>query len=141
MIRHARPFAAAALAFLAAAASAQVTVKDAWIRPTIGAATATGGYFEITSAKAAKLVGVQTPVAPSAELHEMKMDGDVMRMRAIDAIPLPAGEPVVLKPHGLHVMITGLKAPLKAGDSVPLTLVVEGADGKRERVEVKAAVR
>jgi hypothetical protein len=141
MMPIARSALAAALACFTVAASAQVTVKDAWVRPTIGAGTATAGYFEITSAKPAKLVGAQTPVAPSAELHEMKMDGDVMRMRAVDVVPLPAGQPVTFRPNGLHVMITGLKAPLKAGDSVPLTLLVEGADGKRERVEVKASVR
>lgn len=124
----------------APAAHAQVTVKGAWVRATIGTATSTGAYFEVTSAKGGQLVAVTSPVASSLELHDMKMDGDVMRMRAVDAIPLPAGQPVQLKPHGLHVMVMGLKAPLAAGQSVPLTLVVREAGGHEEKVTVSAPV-
>ena len=115
-----------AMAFAAGAAAAQVTVKDPRVRASIGASPSTGGYFEIVSAKGGRLLSAASPVAAQVELHEMKMDGDVMRMRAVEGgVPLPAGQPVPFRPHGLHVMFTGLKAPLKAGDSVPLTLVVE----------------
>jgi hypothetical protein len=69
------------------------------------------------------------------------MDGTVMRMRQVSAIELPAGKPVELKPGGLHLMLMGLKAPLKAGDTVAFTLVVEGRDGKRETLLVKAPVK
>jgi len=62
-------------------------------------------------------------------------------MRAVDALPLPAGKPVELKPNGLHMMLVGLKAPLKAGDVVPIKLVVEDAKGKRQTVDVKATAR
>jgi hypothetical protein len=80
-------------------------------------------------------------VAGIVEIHEMSMDGTTMRMRAIPALDLPAGKAVDLKPGGYHVMLMDLKQPLKAGETVPLTLVVEGAGGQRESVEVKAVVK
>jgi len=92
-------------------------------------------------AKGGKLVSASSPAATSVDVHEMKMDGDMMKMRAVDAVPLPAGQPVEFKPNGLHVMLTGLKAPVKAGDVVPIKLVVEDAKGKRETVDVKAVAR
>lgn len=137
MIRSA---AAVLASTVALAAQAQVAVTQAWARPTIGAATSSAAYFDIVSAQAAKVVGVSSTLKAEVSLHEMRMEGDVMRMREIDAVPLPAGQHVQFRPHGLHVMITGLKAPLKAGDHVPLVLVVEGADGRRANVPVDAKV-
>jgi copper(I)-binding protein len=103
---------------------------------------ATGMFAEITSAKGGRLVSASTPVAGVVEIHEMAMEGDVMKMRALPAgLALPAGKAVVLKPGGYHVMFMDLKQQLKAGDTVPVSLVVEGADKKRETVEVKAAVK
>ena len=84
---------------------------------------------------------VSTPAAGVAEIHEMAMDGDVMRMRAIGALELPAGKTVALQPGGYHLMLMQLKAALKAGETVPLTLVVETRDGKRQTLDVSAAVR
>jgi len=75
------------------------------------------------------------------EIHEMSMEGSVMKMRAVPGLDLPAGKTVELKPGGYHVMLMDLKKELKAGDTVPLTLVVEGADKKREIIEVKAPVK
>src|SRR6185312_8338825 len=98
-------------------------------------------YLTITSAQGGKLVAASSPVAASAEVHEMKMVGDLMKMRGVDALALPAGKPVEFKPNGYHLMLTGLKAPLKAGDVVPIRLVVEDAKGKRETVDVKATAR
>ena len=132
----------AAVALLATAvAQAQVTVDKPWVRTTVAQQTTTAAYLTITSAKGGKLVSASSPVAASVDVHEMKMDGDMMKMRAVDAVPLPAGRPVEFKPNGLHVMLTGLKAPLKAGDVVPIRLVVEDAKGKRETVDVKATAR
>ena len=74
-----------------------------------------------------------------AEMHEMAMDGSVMRMRQVDAIDLPAGQAVELKPGGLHIMLMDLKAPLKAGDTVPLTLRFEKAGEHTVQVPVRAA--
>ena len=132
---------AAVLLMAVAAAHAQVTVDKPWVRTTVAQQTTSVAYMTLTSAKGGKLVSASTPVAASADVHEMKMDGDLMRMRAVDALPLPAGQPVELKPNGLHIMLTGLKAPVKAGDVVPIRLVVEDAKGKRETVDVKAVAR
>ena len=107
-------FLLAAAVFASAAAHAQVTVADAWVRTTVAQQTTTAAYMTITSAHGGKLVEASSPVAASAEVHEMKMAGDMMKMRAVDALPLPAGKPVELKPNGLHMMLVGLKAPLKA---------------------------
>ncbi len=133
--------AAAALLALAAAAQAQTTIKHAWVRGTVAQQKASGAFMHITSAQGGKLVSVSTPAAGVAEIHEMTMQGDTMRMRAVPALELPAGRLVELKPGGFHGMLMDLKAQLKAGDTVPLTLVVEGKDGKRETLEVKAPVR
>jgi copper(I)-binding protein len=122
-------------------AQAQTTVKDAWIRSTVPQQKATGLFAEIVSAQGGKLVAVSTPAAGLVEIHEMKMDGDVMRMRAIDGLALPAGKPVMLAPGGYHVMLMDLKQPLAAGTQVPVTMVVEGAGGQRETVNLTASVR
>ena len=126
----------------AAAVSAQTTVKDAWVRGTVAQQKSTGAFMQITSAQGGTLVSVQSPAAGVVAVHEMAMDGNVMKMRALGAgLELPAGKTVELKPGGYHVMLMDLKQPLASGDSVPLTLVVEGKDGKRETIEVKAPVK
>jgi hypothetical protein len=133
--------AGAALIFLSLAAQAQTTVKDPWVRATVAGQKATGMFGQVSSAAGGKLVAASSPVAGIVEIHEMSMDGTTMRMRAIPALDLPAGKAVDLKPGGYHVMLMDLKQPLKAGETVPLTLVVEGAGGQRESVEVKAVVK
>jgi periplasmic copper chaperone A len=122
-------------------AHAEVTVKEPWVRATIAQQKATGAFMTLTSSGDAKLISVSSPVAGVVEVHEMAMEGDVMRMRAVSDLSLPAGKAVDLKPGGYHVMLMGLKQPLKAGDTVPVTLVVEGKDQKRETIEVQAPVR
>ena len=128
-------------ALLSSAAMAQVTVKDAWVRATVAQQKATGAFMQLQSAQDAKLVAAQSPVAGVVEVHEMAMDGGVMKMRAVPAVALPAGKAVELKPGGYHVMLMDLKGQVKDGDTVPVTLVVEGKDGKRQNVEVKATAR
>ena len=128
-------------ALLAGAAMAQVTVKDAWVRATVAQQKATGAFMQVQSAQDAKLVGAQSPVAAVVEVHEMAMDGGVMKMRAVPSLTLPAGKAVELKPGGYHVMLMDLKGQIKDGDSVPVTLVVEGKDGKRQNIELKAPAR
>ena len=132
---------AAALALAAAAVSAQTSVKDGWVRSTVEPQKATGAFMQITSPQGGKLVGAQSPVAGVTEVHEMAMEGNVMKMRAVSALELPAGKAVELKPGGYHVMLMELKQALKAGETVPLTLTVEGKDGKRETVELKLPVK
>ncbi len=122
-------------------AFAQTTVKDPWVRGTVAQQKATGLFAQITSTAGGKLVSASSPVAGVVEIHEMTMDGSTMKMRAIAALELPAGKPVELKPGGYHVMLMDLKQQVKPGDTVAVTLVIEGAGGKRETLEVKAPVR
>lgn len=134
-------FVSAALLMCAAVAHAQVTIKDAWVRPTVAQQQATGAFLQITAAHDTRLVAVRSPVAQVAEIHEMAMQGDVMTMRPLAGLDLPAGRPVVLKPGGMHVMLMQLRQPIHHGEQVPLILVFEGRDGRRETVEVKAVAR
>ena len=127
---------------LAAAAHAQTTVADPWVRGTVAQQKATGMFAKITSAGGGKLVAASSPVAGVVEIHEMSMEGSTMKMRALPSgLNLPAGQAVELKPGGYHVMLMDLKQPLKDGDTVPVTLVIEGKDGQKETVEVQAPVR
>lgn len=134
--------AALTLALLNLPALAQTTVKDAWVRGTVAQQKATGAFFQITAPGGGKLLSASSPAAGVVEIHEMSMDGSTMKMRALpNGLDLPAGKTVALKPGGFHVMLMDLKAPLKAGDAVDLTLVVEGKDGKKETLAVKAPVK
>lgn len=132
----------AALTLLAAVgAQAQTAVKDPWVRATVAQQGATGAFMTLTSTAGGELVGAASPVAGVVEVHEMKMEGNVMKMAAVDKLALPAGKAVELKPGGYHVMLMALKKEIKAGDAVPLTLTVKTADGKTEKVEVSATAR
>ncbi len=131
----------AALIFAAFPVMAQVTVKDPWVRATVSAQKATGAFMQITSAQDARLVEASSPVAGVVEVHEMVMEKDVMKMRAIKGLDLPAGKTVELKPGGYHVMLMDLKEQMKEGATVPVTLVVEGKDKKRSTIEIKAPVK
>lgn len=122
-------------------AMAQVEVKDAWMRATVHHQKAAGAFMRLTAAQKMRVVEVTTPIAGVAEIHEMKLVDNVMRMRPVTALDLPAGQTVELKPGGHHVMLQDLKQTIKEGDVVPLTLVVEGSDGKRTNVDVKVPVR
>lgn len=132
---------ASALLFVPVIAIAQVNVKDAWVRATVPAQKATGAFMQLTAPAGARLVEARSPAAAIVEIHEMAMDNNVMKMRAISGLDLPAGRTVDLKPGGYHVMLIDLKGQLKAGDAVPLTLVFEDKDKKRQSVEVKATAR
>jgi copper(I)-binding protein len=124
-----------------ATAQAQVSVSGAWARGTVEGQKASGAYMQLKSTDGATLVGVESPVAGVVEIHEMRMEGNTMRMRAIPKLELPAGQAVDLKPGGYHIMLMNLKAPLKKGDSIPIKLRFQGKDGKPQEVEVKAEVR
>ncbi|MDO9599937.1 MAG: copper chaperone PCu(A)C [Azoarcus sp.] len=126
---------------VSSATLAQVAVTDPWVRATVPQQKATGAFMQITAPADARLVEARSPVANIVEIHEMVMDKDVMKMRAISGIDLPAGKAVELKPGGYHVMLIDLNAQVKEGDVVPLTVVIEGKDGKRESIELKAAAR
>jgi len=131
----------AAALLLSGLAHAQVGVQGAWVRATVPQQKATGAFMLLTSAQDARLVSASSPVAAVVEIHEMKMEGDVMKMRAVPTLDLPAGKTVELKPGGYHIMLLDLKQPVAAGGTVPLTLVFEGKDGRRQPLELQAPVR
>ncbi|MYM34555.1 copper chaperone PCu(A)C [Duganella sp. FT50W] len=122
-------------------ALAQVTVGEPWVRATVAAQQATGAFMTLTATQTTKLVGASSPAAGAVEVHEMKMDNDMMRMRQLQALDLPAGQAVKLAPGGYHLMLLGLKQPLKDGDKVPLTLEFEDARKVRSKVVVEAPVK
>jgi copper(I)-binding protein len=134
---------AAAIAFLALTLNvhAQVSVKDAWIRATVPQQKATGAFFQIQSSENARLVAVQTSAAGIAEIHEMKMDNNIMKMRQLESLDLPAGKTVELKPGSFHLMLMDLKKQIKPGDVIPMTLTIEAKEKKQVTIEVKVKAR
>ncbi len=109
--------------FIAVADTSGIDVEHVWARPTVGAGTSGAIYFTVTDKGAPdQLVGASTPVAAMAQLHQTIDDHGVMKMRPVASLPLPPGQPVTLKPGGYHIMLMGLKHPLKVGDSFPVTL-------------------
>ncbi len=120
---------------------AQVTVADPWVRGTVAQQRATGAFMKLTAPAGARLVEARSPMAGVVEIHEMTMDNNVMRMRQVPMLELPAGKAVELKPGGYHVMLMDLKQPMKTGESVPITLVFEDKDKKRLTVDIQAPVR
>jgi hypothetical protein len=138
-----RFFAWMALLAWAGTSHGQVQVTDAWARPALQGQTATGAFMSLKSADGARLIGAASPVAGVVEIHEMVMEGSVMRMRAIAGLDLPAGRSVELKPGGYHVMLMDLKRPLKAGERVPLELRIETKDKRlvTQPIEVEVATR
>jgi hypothetical protein len=136
---HAAILSAASLSTAVLAQS--VDVKGAWARATVQGQKASGAFMTLTAKDGAKLVGITSPVAGVAEVHEMKMDGDVMKMRALEGgIDLPAGKAVELKPGGYHVMLMDLKTPLQKDTTIPLTLLLKDAKGVQSKVEIKVPV-
>ena len=117
-----------------------VEVKDAWVRASVPGQMATGAFMKLKSKDGAQLVSVSTPVAGIAEVHEMKMEGDVMKMRAVSVLDLPAGKTVELKPGGYHVMLMDLKTTLKQDSTVPMTLVFKDAKGVQSTLALKVPV-
>ena len=125
-----------------ASLQAQTTVSEPWVRGTVAQQKASGAFMKISSVQGARLLAVASPVAGVVEVHEMAMDGGVMKMRALPAgLDIPPGQTVELKPGSFHLMLMDLNQQLKPGESVPLTLVVERRDGRRETLQVQAAVR
>ena len=124
----------------ASPALAQVTVTDPWVRGTVAQQRATGAFMKLTAPDGARLVEARSPVAGVVEIHEMTMDNNVMRMRQIPVLELPAGKAVELKPGGFHVMLMDLKSALPKDSMVPVTLLLKNAQGVESRVELKLPV-
>lgn len=119
---------------------ADVTVKDAWVRTTVPGQKGTGAFMSLTAKSDLRLVGVSSAVAGVAEVHEMKMNGDVMQMRAVSGLDLPAGKAVALQPGGFHIMLLDLKVALPKSATVPVTLLFKDAKGVESKVEFTVPV-
>ena len=134
-------FAVSSLQALAETYSAGgITVSQTRARPTVDGQLNGGAYMTLTNGGAPdRLIGVRTEIAASAEVHEVRMDGSVMRMRASGPLDLPTGHTVELKPGSYHVMLLGLTAPLRAGQHFPLILQFEKAGSLRVEVNVEEA--
>ncbi len=118
-----------------------VEVKDAWVRTTVQGQKATGAFMKITAKDGTRLVGATSPVAGVVEVHEMKMEGDIMRMRAVTGgLEVPAGKTLELKPGGFHVMLMDLKTALPKDSTVPLTLLFKDAKGAESKLELKVPI-
>lgn len=120
--------------------AASIKVEEPWARATAPGQPVGGAFMKLTSDADAQLVGASSPAAGMTQIHMMKMQNGMMIMREAKSLPLPKGKTVELAPGGYHVMLMELKRPLKAGDSVPITLKVRS--GKQvQNIEVKAIVR
>ena len=134
-------FLSVALSAFALPALADVTVTDAWIRSTVPGQKVAGAFMRIVSTADTALIEATSPSAKFIEIHEMTKEGNVMKMKAIDQLPVPAEKPIELTPAGYHMMLFELKAPLNPGDKVPLTLMFENRGGRKLWVDVEATVR
>ncbi|MDR3352366.1 MAG: copper chaperone PCu(A)C [Zoogloeaceae bacterium] len=119
----------------------QLVVTEAWVRATVSGQTATGAFMKLTAQAPLALVAVRSAISPRAELHEMRHENDVMTMRRVERLPLKRSETTLLAPGGLHIMLMELAAPLRAGDVVELTLVVEDENARRTEYPLRATVR
>lgn len=132
-----------ALASIAGAwaqAAAPVTVLAPWARASVPGQSASGAFMTLVAQEPLTLVGASSPAAGFAEVHEMKMEGDLMRMRAVAGLELKPNQPVQLKPGGYHLMLMELKAPLAADTRVPLTLTFRTAAGEKRELALQVPV-
>jgi copper(I)-binding protein len=120
----------------APAGNANVAISDVWVRPTVTGQKATGAFLKLIAKENSKLLSVSTPIAGIAEIHEMKMDGNVMKMAPMPFLELPAGKVVELKPGGYHLMLMDLKSPVEKGAKVPVTLKFQDANGAKFQMDV-----
>jgi hypothetical protein len=117
------------------------SVKEPWVRATVPRQKSTAAYMEITAPRAGRLLEASSPAAGVVEIHEMRLENNVMRMRAVPSLELPAGRPVELKPGGYHIMLMDLRRHLREGDEVPMQLLIEYRNGVRETINIEAAIR
>lgn len=138
---RARFLALSALAIgLPAAAKAPTLHVEGWARATVPAQTGTAAYLTIHNSGpgADRLKSVSSPAARAVSIHSTSTAGGVMRMRSLNGLPIAPGKAVAMKPGGIHLMLTGLRAPLKAGQQLPLVLGFERAGTVRARISVRS---
>jgi hypothetical protein len=129
------------VAAISAPVLGQVSVANPWVRSTVPGQAVAGAYMEIRSASAVNLVKASSPAAKTTEIHEMRMEGNIMKMREVARIEVPAGRTVQLKPGGYHVMLIDILKPMSKGDVIPISLVFEQAGKPAQTITVQAAVR
>ncbi len=132
---------ALALLTVCGAQAQSVEVKDAWVRGTVPAQKTTGAFMAITGNSSVRLIGVSSPLAGAVEIHNMTLQNGVMKMFRVEGIDVPAGKTIMLAAGGYHVMMMDLKQQMKPGERVPLDLLIESADKKRETVSLQVEVR
>ena len=125
---------------IAAQTATDIKIEGAWVRGTAEGQSGTGAFMTLTAKEPMRLVGVASPVAGVAEIHEMKMENDVMKMRSITSLDLPAGKAVEIKSGGYHLMLMDLNQTLKYGATVPVTLTFADAQGKQTKQTVQMPV-
>ena len=124
-----------------AAGTEDVAVSGAWARATVPGQPVAAAYLDISSRQGATLIAVRSGAAGAVQVHSMRDDGGVMRMRELKRLELPAGQTVRLAPSGTHLMLLGLKAPLRSGDSITLDLTLVDKAGRSRTVHTVAPVR
>ncbi len=120
--------------------NAPVAVEGAWVRATVPGQSGTGGFLTLTAREPLKLVGISSPAAGVAEVHEMRMVGDRMQMRAIPHLDLPTGQAVALRPGGHHLMLMDLKQTLVRDTTVPVTLQFRNAAGQTSSLQLNMPI-
>jgi hypothetical protein len=121
-------------------AAAPVAVEGAWARVAVKGQDSSGAYMTITAREPLTLLGAETPAAGIVEIHQMLMQGDVMKMRAAGALPLAPGQPLKLGPGGYHFMLMDLKVPFTAGSQITMTLRFKDAKGQVQTLPVTVPV-
>ncbi len=124
-----------------AAVADSVHVENLWVRATAPGQKIAGGFMDITADADMKLVGGSSSVSRALELHTMKIEDGIMKMRSVKEIHLPRGQTVKLAPGGLHIMFVDINKPIQAGEKVPVTLIVKGANGKEQKIDLQAEAR
>ena len=130
-----------AAALSAQAANAPVTVQGAWARPIVPGQQSSGAYMTITAREPLTLLGGESPAAGIVEIHQMKMEGEIMKMRAAGDIPLAPGKPLQLGPGGYHFMLMDLQDPFKPGTQIPFTLRFRDGKGKVSTLQLRVPVQ
>ena len=118
-----------------------VNVQSAWANPTVPGQTSSSAFMKLTASSDTRLIAISTTVTGVAEVHEMKMSGAMMTMRAVTGgLLLPKGKTIDLTPGGYHIMLMDLKQPLAKGSSIPLTLVFKAEDGSESKYSLNVPV-
>ncbi len=121
-------------------ANMPIRIDGAWVRSTVPGQTSTGAFMKITSREKLTLIGGSTPAAKFAEVHEMKMNGDVMQMREVSGLDVAPAKPLELTPSTQHMMLMDLAKPLSNGSTVPLRLVFKNEKGVESKVDIEVPV-